>query len=230
MSRLKQTAAVVIPLLLLQASTTTAQVQFNHVILDPAGSAPAKPYGKAIGDLSGDGRADVFASSADGGGMHWYEFPTWDKRTIRVHGTWSEDVQLTDVDADGDLDVVSGNSAGVYYYKNPLPARDPRTDEWHAIKLGSDGMNVHDLEVGDLNGDNKVDVVIRYEKEIERSVRVYLQESDTTFTEIGTVNTTHLGAEGLVLGDIDDDGDVDIALGNIWCENNGDGAGWTEHT
>lgn len=214
---------------LLLASPLTAQVPFEHVILDPRGSAPAKPYGKAIGDLSGDGRGDAFAASADGDGLHWYEFPTWSKRTIRATGTWSEDVQLADLDGDGDLDAVCGNKHGVYYYRNPLPDGDPRIDRWHAIRVGSDGTNVHDLEVGDLDGDGRQDVAIRYEKENRRSVRVYLQQSPTSFIEIATVNTTNLRAEGLGLGDLDHDGDLDIALGNIWCENRRRGTEWSEH-
>jgi hypothetical protein len=46
-----------------------AQVSFECVVVDSAPSSPAKPYGKAIGDLSGDGQPDLFVSSANGDGM-----------------------------------------------------------------------------------------------------------------------------------------------------------------
>ncbi len=64
-----------------------AEVSFRHVILDPKGLAPAKPYGKAIGDISGDGKADAFAFSASSDGMHWYEYPSWKKHSIFKSGT-----------------------------------------------------------------------------------------------------------------------------------------------
>ena len=75
-----------------------AQVPFNCVVVDSACSSPAKPYGKAIGDLSGDGQPDLFISSANDDGMNWYQYPDWKKYIIRKSGSWSEDCQIADLD------------------------------------------------------------------------------------------------------------------------------------
>jgi len=101
----------------------SAQVPFVRVVVESACSSPAKPYGKAISDIDGDGQPDLFISSDQGEGMHWYRYPDWQKHTIRPGGSWSEDCRLSDIDGDGDQDVVYGHKKGLYWYENPGPAR-----------------------------------------------------------------------------------------------------------
>ena len=207
-----------------------AQVPFDCIVVDSAISAPAKPYGKAIGDVSGDGQPDLFISSADDDGMHWYQYPDWKKHAIRTHGSWSEDCQLADIDNDGDNDVVNGNKQGLYWYENPLNAGGSIVARnWIEHAIGSDGTNIHDLEIADLNGDGKPDVAVRYEKENQQPVCIFLQMNPDEWMVLTNTNISHKEGEGLALGDLDGDADVDMALGNIWIENNGRGTGWDEH-
>lgn len=207
-----------------------AQVPFNCVVVDSAGNSPAKPYGKAIGDLSGDGQPDLFISSAKNDGMHWYHYPDWEKYVIRTYGSWSEDCQIVDIDNDGDNDVVNGNKQGLYWYENPLN-KSGRFDAgiWTEHKIGSDGTNIHDLEVADLNGDGKPDVAIRYEKENQKPVYIFMQSNPYEWMAVTKTNITHKKGEGLALGDLDGDTDTDMAIGEIWLENMGIGTAWKEH-
>ncbi|MDD9939778.1 MAG: FG-GAP-like repeat-containing protein [Myxococcales bacterium] len=204
---------------------------FERVELEGASGGSEKRYGKAIGDLSGDDLPDIVLVSAAGAGIRWYEYPHWTAHAVRSSGSWSEDIQLADIDRDGDLDLVAGNSRGVHWYANPGPGGDPRTDAWGEHFVGSDGTNVHDLEVADVSGDGRTDVVIRYEKENGFPVRVFLQRAgpNVSFGDAIDVNASERGNEGLGLGDLDGDGDVDIALQRIWCENPGGGEDWIEH-
>ncbi|MEE9429754.1 MAG: VCBS repeat-containing protein [Melioribacteraceae bacterium] len=206
-------------------------VPFKYVIIESEKTSPKKMYGKTFGDFSGDNFPDILISSAKDDGMHWYEYPSWTKHTIREFGSWSEDIQTGDMDGDGDIDIIQGNKDALFWYQNPLiQSKKSNTNEWNAIRIGSDGTNIHDLEVADINGDGKLDVVIRYEKENNKSVHIYIQETPTLFSEIEKVNTTNLKGEGLCLADINDDSFLDIIIGNVWCQNNGDGTKWKEQS
>ena len=213
-----------------QKRTQTAEVPFEREIIDSADSSPANPYGKAIGDLNGDGQPDLFISSALDGGMCWYKYPTWEKQIIQAEGSWSEDCQIFDIDGDGDNDVVNGNKQGLFWYENPKNQSDMTNDTiWVGHLIGSDGTNIHDLEIADMNGDGKPDIAIRYEKEYQKPVCIFLQKDHGLWLAVTNTNTSFRKGEGMALADLDKDGDIDMALGYIWLENVRLGTDWYEH-
>ena len=57
-----------------------------------------------------------------------------------------------------------------------------------------------------------------------------MQKSPYEWIAVTNTNISHKKGEGLALGDLDGDADVDMALGEIWLENGGDGTAWKEHT
>ena len=218
-----EASALVLGLAAATANTLTAQPPtFQHVVIDATN--PSDPHCKTLGDLDGDGYLDALAASSSGGGMFWYEYPSWTKHPIRATGSWTTDMQVGDVDNDGDLDVVIPNGSGLQWYENPRPSGDPRTATWIEHLIGTDGANNHDVEVADVDGDGALDVVTR--KKAGGWTYLWKQENPTTWTQI-TVSSTD--GEGTALADLDQDGDLDVAHNGFWVEQI-DLTTWAEHT
>jgi hypothetical protein len=112
----------------------------------------------------------------------------------------------------------------VVWYENPRPSGNPATDTWTEHLIGAAGADDHDLEVADLNGDDKLDVVTRPQH--GGVTNVWLQVTPTTWTRVIASNST---GDGTALGDVDRDGDVDIGQNGFWIENLGGGQSWGEH-
>ncbi len=220
--------AVLAAIVLLAAASSHApvaaqEIPFRHTVIDADG--PSDPHCKTVGDINGDGYLDALVASSSGGGMYWYAYPDWRKHAIRASGSWTTDMQVGDIDGDGDLDVVIPNGSGLHWYENPLSGGgDPAVDAWREHRIGSEGQDNHDVELGDLNGDGRLDVLTRRKR--GGGTFVWLQESPLDWTQ---VTASSRNGEGSALGDLDGDGDLDIAADGSWLENQAGGTTWLEH-
>lgn len=206
------------------ASAEISPVPFTEEVIDPFGSSPTNIHAKTIGDLNGDGLPDIIAAGAGttNNGLFWYQNPSWTKHTIVPDGAavggFSTDMQVGDIDGDGDLDIVipEANSAGgigrfLRWYENPGPLGDPVTDPWQPHAIGEE--LTHDVELADMNNDGKLDVVGRFNR-----LWLYLQ-NDAVADDWTAIRVNSNGQEGLGLGDYDNDGDIDMATSGYWLEN-----------
>ena len=181
-------------------------VTFSQTVIDARG--PSQAWGKAVGDLNGDGRTDIVIGSRNGG-LYWYQNPGWTKR--RIAGTQiQEDMDVVDLDRNGRRDIVAVVTGGITWFAQTGGSWSPR-----AIVRGRE---LHDVEVRDLDGDGKLDLVARNQGPSGNQLYLWRQVSLTSW-QASSIRLPE-GGEGLRATDIDRDGKPDLVVGKYWLKNN----------
>lgn len=194
----------------------TGTTLFRHWIIDPLPNTGKDCCTDVlmVGDVNGDGTQDVIvgAQNAKGAGLAWYQYPTWEKHAV-ANGEFTTDGQLADIDADGDLDIVIGtfpDGHGELVWFENRSATDERTWTRHEVGKGY----IHDVAIGDINGDGKLDIVTCDKKKVV----LWIQVTPGRFEEHPILERP---GEGIALADMDGDGDLDVVFGGNWLENPG---------
>lgn len=172
----------------------------------------------AYGDIDGDGDVDVVlanagASLADfnlrvllNGGAGTFtagESYTAGQRTVQV--------ELADIDGDGDLDIVAGSSLS---FSNQVTIRLNNGNGTFGPRVQYDTGDggAWSFGLGDLDGDGDLDIVTQ---QVEFPGRVMLNNGNGTFT-IGASVQYGANVVAGTLADIDGDGNLDVvAVGSL---------------
>jgi len=138
-------------------------------------------------------------------------------RDLYVRGDRAD---ASDIDLDGDLDLVLGinvaDSLFAAWLANPLQGSQ---QEWQLFRIGYQGMEkdgktayLKDCGVADFDKDGKPDVVTR----TNVLTRLFSQQTDGGWAE--PIQLSHSDHEGMDISDLDGDGDPDIILNGFWFE------------
>jgi hypothetical protein len=190
-----------------------------------------KSRGMTIGDVNGDGKADVVSVERESSGNYRYMLGTsngsgfsWSLTSLTG---MSEPVQLAagDVNGDGkdDLVAVERESSGNYRYM--LGTSNGSNFSWNYTNLTGMGMPAQ-IALGDVNGDGKDDLVAT-----EKSGSYYNYMlgigNGSNFAWNFTNLTAYWTPYQLALGDINKDGLADIVA--VEATNNNPGLGTYEY-
>ncbi len=177
--------------------------------------------GAALADLDGDGRDDLtvaeFGVEATGG-IHVYtvdqlDRPLATRRTVDARAGTVK-LRLADLDGDARLDIVAAiaqQHEQVVVLRNEGAAFTART----IFAAPTPGWGLVDLEVADFDGDGDLDVLTAAGDTLDTTelrpyhgVYLHRQRAGGFATELlGALP----GAYALEVGDLDDDGDLDVA-------------------
>lgn len=171
-----------------------------------------------------DGRhgLDFFAGGkSENGQIGWFESPAdarkledWKWHPLGEVG-WTMSLAASDMDADGDVDLVfsdrRGKRSGAYWLDNP--GADVLNDRpWNEHLIGAAGREVMFLDMADLDGDGLQDVVVAT-KPMEV---LWLQRLDDSGTRWKSHRIPFPEASGTAkavsVGDIDLDGRLDLVV------------------
>ena len=209
-----------------------AQFSVRLIHTPPATNNPEFDYAKTvfIADLDGDGDNDVAFGSEEGNEVGWFQNdgnrdPQFTRHLIPAQVDHIKIVYASDVDLDGDLDLLTAASVAntVIIFENdgaPFPNFTPHV-------LIDNAVGARAVNVADLNGDGLPDVLgaSRYDDRVFWFPNQTIHRSAFFQPNERNVLDTRERMRHVAAGDIDGDGDTDVASISddvvVWYENDG---------
>jgi hypothetical protein len=171
-------------------------------------------------DIDNDGDLDVVANFVMQSKVAWYENDGnpnnggWTTHDIysEESGRYSYDIEVVDIDGDGDLDVVeaAADSGKIFWFENDgTPETNSDDDYWTSTKIENGFGWASDVAAADIDGDGDMDVIgTAYTGD---KISWFVNDgspdgANWVAYSIGTPN----GPISIVTVDFDYDGDIDV--------------------
>jgi hypothetical protein len=176
-----------------------------------------------VADIDRDELPDIQAFKGGCQGfISWYAGSDFQQHIVSKGNFNAGRPLATDIDQDGDLDLVVAKKTDyhVYWYENPLPEADARMTAWAEHDVGltkktSKGDYIKDYAVADFDDDGVQDIVVCTFGD-PAEIFIYFQDGKDRWQK--KTHTYFNGHEGLDVGHLDGDGDLDIITNGRWFE------------
>jgi len=167
----------------------------------------------AFGDFNNDGCLDVAVVAASEEGVRAYTGNckgVWQESSAGLDGSeWGNAVVTADIDGDDNTDIIAAHASG------PRVWLGDGAGGWTGASEGLPAPEIHGLywgiAVGDVNGDGKLDIA---SGAAIPGAEVFIQEKGESGPKWRKANEgiIPLNALGVALGDLDNDGHVDLVV------------------
>lgn len=178
-----------------------------------AGLPSAGSEDVAVGDFNGDNCLDLAVVTTSEQGVRAFKGNckgVWtESSTGLAQDEWGNGIDIADVDADGNLDIIAAYSAG------PRVWLGDGKGQWTEASEGLPAPEIHGLywgiATGDVNGDGKLDIA---SGAAVPGVEVFIQEAGENGPKWRRTieGIVPMNALGVALGDLDKDGKTDLVV------------------
>jgi hypothetical protein len=194
-------------------------------------------------DINGDGNTDVIAAGRNM--ISWYnntngDGTSWSETSINNSHLYVVEINACDIDNDNDIDIIAGARNGQHGYGqvNCYINMDGKGQKWNISVLNSTFHGCYDIVTADMDSDNDIDVVATSSSGWGGYGVFWFNNTygNGTAWEQIAISDNLSYARGLVVADIDGDGDNDTVAGSysypnndiVWFENlYGNGTTWS---
>jgi Bacterial Ig-like domain/FG-GAP-like repeat len=164
--------------------------------------------GLVVGDVNGDGRADLIVGSSICTVLVLHQTSAGTLEAAATLDRPAGVLRVADLDGDGRLDLVgvTDESPAIHLWRQNAAGQLVLSNT-----LGTEAWYSRDVEIGDLNNDGRPDLVVALEGIDGRHIALFMQQSGGGFAAPVFLDTRSVwGARALALGDLNGDGRLDI--------------------